>query len=150
MPRLIARAFSRRCLSSFARNVRVPSPENLKQLGFGTGVSMPVIGLHVIKMALWTLGVFSSLYAGYLKPGLRVTCSNLSPLINSVATILMFVFIDPQISVMTDDVIEGRISDGRFRRAITWLLGARLAGTVLAQIRLLPSAAVIMRIAEVI
>ena len=150
MPRLIARAFSRRGLSSFAANVRVPSPQTLKQLGFGTGVSMLVIGLNVIRMALWTLGVFASLYAGYLKPELRVTCSNLSSVINGVATILMFVFIDPQVSVMTDDVIEGRISDGRFRRAITSLLGARLAGTVLAQILLLPSAAVIMRIAEAI
>jgi Alternate to MurJ len=150
MPRLIARAFSRRGLSSFATNIRVPSPQNLKQLGSGTGVSMPVIGLNVIAMALWTLGVFASLYAGYLKPELRVTCSNLSSVINGVATILMFVFIDPQVSVMTDDVIEGRISDGRFRRAITSLLGARLAGTVLAQILLLPSAALIMRIAEAI
>ena len=79
-----------------------------------------------------------------------MTCSNLSSVINGVATILMFVFIDPQVSVMTDDVIEGRISDGRFRRAITSLLGARLAGTVLAQILLLPSAAVIMRIAKAI
>ena len=136
--------------SSFAANVRVPSPQNLKQIGSGTGVSIPVIGLNVIAMALWTLGVFASLYAGYLKPELRVTCSNLSSVINGVATILMFVFIDPQVSVMTDDVIEGRISDGRFRRAITSLPGARLAGTVLAQILLLPSAAVIMRIAEAI
>lgn len=79
-----------------------------------------------------------------------MTCSNLSSVVNGVATILMFVFIDPQVSVMTDDVIEGRISDGRFRRAITSLLGARLAGTVLAQILLLPSAALIMRIAEAI
>lgn len=150
MPRLIARAFSRGGLSSFATNVRIPSPQNLKQLRSGTGVSVPVIGLNVIAMALWTLGVFASLYAGYLKPELRVTCSNLSSVVNGVATILMFVFIDPQVSVMTDDVIEGRISDGRFRRAITSLLGARLAGTVLAQILLLPSAALIMRIAEAI
>ena len=106
--------------------------------------------LRVIAMALWTLGVFASLYAGYLKPELRVTCSNLSSVINGMATILMFVFIDPQVSVMTDDVIEGRTSDGRFRRAITSLLGARLAGTVLAQFLLLPSADIITRIAEVI
>jgi len=79
---------------------------------------MPIIGLNVVAMALWTLGVFASLYAGYLKPELRVTCSDLSSVINGIATILMFVFIDPQVSVITDDVIEGRISDGRFRRAI--------------------------------
>ena len=91
-------------------NVRVPSRRDLKQLGSGTGVWMPVIGLNVIAMALWALGGFASLYAGYLKPEPRVTCSNLSSVISGVATILMFVFIDPQVSVMTDDVIEGRIS----------------------------------------
>jgi hypothetical protein len=150
MPRLVMRVFSTRGFSTIASNTRVPLAANLKQLGGGTGVSVPIIGLNVIAMALWTLGVFASLYAGYLQPELRVTCSNLSSVINGMATILMFVFIDPQISVMTDDVIEGRISDGRFRRAITSLLGARLAGTVLAQLLLLPSAAIITRIAEAI
>jgi len=150
MPRLVMSIFSTRGVSTIARSTRIPSAANLKQLGGGTGVSMPIIGLNVLAMALWTLGVFASLYAGYLKPELRVTCSNLSSVINGMATILMFVFIDPQVSVMTDDVIEGRTSDGRFRRAITSLLGARLAGTVLAQFLLLPSAEIITRIAGVI
>ena len=148
MPRLILSAFSRRGLSTVASSARLPSSANLKQLGRGAAVSMPIIGLNVIAMALWTLGVFASLYAGYLKPELRVTCSTLSSVINGVATIMMFVFIDPQVSVMTDDVIEGRISDGRFRQAIASLLGARLGGTVLAQALFLPSAAIITRIAE--
>ena len=110
--------FNRRGLSTIAGSTCVPSMANLKQLRGGAGVSMPIIGLNVVAMALWTLGVFASLYAGYLKPELRVTCSDLSSVINGIATILMFVFIDPQVSVITDDVIEGRISDGRFRRAI--------------------------------
>jgi hypothetical protein len=42
-----------------------------------------------------TLGVFASLYAGYPKPELRVTCSSLSSVINGVATIMMFVFTIP-------------------------------------------------------
>lgn len=150
MPRLIARSLGRRGLSRFLTYMQVPSRQNLTQFRSGMGVSAPVIGLNVVAMALWTLGVFASLYAGYQKPELRVTCSNLSAVINGVATILMFVFVDPQVSVMTDDVIEGRLSDGRFRRAVTSLLGARLAGTVLAQILLLPSSALIVRIAEVI
>jgi hypothetical protein len=150
MPRLVMRLFSLRGLSTIASSACIPSASNLKQLGGGAGVSLQIIGLNVIAMALWTLGVFAALYAGCLKPELRVTCSTLSSVINGVATVLMFVFIDPQVSVMTDDVIEGRISDGRFRRAITSLLGARFAGTVLAQVLFLPSAAVITRIAELI
>ena len=101
-------------------------------------------------MSLWTLGVFASLYAGYLKPELRVTCSNLSSVVNGLATIIMFVFIDPQVSLMTDDVVEGRLSDGRFRRAVTSLIGARFVGTLLAQFLFVPSAFLITRIAEAI
>lgn len=41
---------------------------------------------------------------------------------------------------MTDDVVEGRLSEPRFRRAIVWLVGGRLAGTVLAQLLLVPAA----------
>jgi hypothetical protein len=150
MPRLVLSVFSARGLSAITASTRIPAMANLKQLGGGAGVSVPILGLNVVAMSLWTLGVFAALYAGYLKPDLRVTCSNLSSVINGVATILMFVFIDPQVSVMSDDVIEGRISDGCFRRAVTSLLGTRLAGTVLAQVLLVPSAAILTGIAEAI
>jgi len=99
-------------------------------------------------MALWTVGVFAALYAGMLKPELRVTCANLSSVINGVATILMFALIDPQLSVMTDDVAERRVGEGAFRRAVTALVGARVAGTVLAQLLLVPAAFAIAAIAQ--
>jgi Amj-like protein len=70
--------------------------------------------------------------------------------VNGVATILMVVFIDPQMSVMTDDVIEGKTSEPHFRRAIVWLVGSRLAGTVLAQLLLIPGAMLIVSVAEMV
>jgi|ERR1700733_412199 hypothetical protein len=79
-------------------------------------------------------GVFSSLYAGYLNPSLRVTSSTLSAVANGVATIMMFVFIDPQMSVMTDDVVEGKTTESHVRRVVLWLVGSRLAGMLLAQL----------------
>ena len=113
-------------------------------------MSWKVIALNIFAMALWTVGVFASLYAGFLKPELRVTCANLSSVINGFATIALTVIIDPQISVMTDDVIEGRVTDNRFRRAITTLIGARVLGTILAQAMLIPAALLIVRVAEAI
>lgn len=41
--------------------------------------------------------------------------------------------IDWHMSGMTDDVVEGKVSEGQFRKTIAWLVGSRLAGTVLAQ-----------------
>ena len=60
----------------------------------------------------------------------------------------MFIFIDPQLSVMTDDVVEGKLSELSFRRAIAWLTVSRFVGVLLAQILLLPSAALIVFVAE--
>jgi hypothetical protein len=59
---------------------------------------------------LLTVEVLASLYAGYRNPEDRVTASQLSAIINGLATILRFALIDPQRSVMTDDVIEGRVT----------------------------------------
>jgi len=62
----------------------------------------------------------------------------------------MFVFIDPQMSVMTDDVMEGKTSEPQFRRAVVWLVGSRLAGTLLAQLLLLPAAMLIVTVAKIV
>ncbi|MFM0291337.1 lipid II flippase Amj family protein [Paraburkholderia megapolitana] len=150
MPRLVLHAFSRGGLSWLRDGVSLPAAANVTQLPAGAGVSWKVVVLNVLAMALWTVGVFASLYAGFLKPELRVTCANLSAVVNGFATIVLTVVIDPQISVMTDDVIEGRVTENRFRRAITTLIGARFVGTLLAQAMLVPAALVIVRVAEAI
>ncbi len=69
-------------------------------------------------------------------------------MINGFATILLFALIDPQLSVMTDDVVEGRVSEPLFRRTIVWISLSRLAGTLLAQAVLLPAAIAIAWIAN--
>lgn len=150
VPRLLLHIFSRGGINYIRNGARLPSRHNVTQLASGAGVSRKVIGLNVIAMAIWTVGVFASLYAGYLKPDLRVTCANLSSVINGLATVVLAVVIDPQVSVMTDDVIEGRISENSFRRAITILAGARVLGTLCAQAVLVPAALTIVRVAELI
>ncbi|WP_027803849.1 lipid II flippase Amj family protein [Paraburkholderia dilworthii] len=150
LPRLLLHIFSRGGINYMRDGARIPSRQNISQLTSGAGVSGRVIALNVFAMAIWTVGVFASLYAGYLKPDLRVTCANLSSVINGFATVVLAVVIDPQVSVMTDDVIEGRISENSFRRAITTLAGARVLGTVCAQVVLVPAALLVVRVAELI
>ena len=60
----------------------------------------------------------------------------------------MFIVIDPQLSVMNDEVVEGKISEPCFRKAIVWLVGSRLVGTLLAQLLLVPAAYLIVYVAE--
>jgi len=109
-----------------------PSPKVLKGLVKDRGVGWGVLLANCLAQALITVGVVASLYAGYLNPEFRVTASQLSAVVNGFATILLFALIDPQLSVMTDDVVEGRVSEALFRRTIVWISLSRLAGTVLA------------------
>lgn len=63
---------------------------------------------------------------------------------------MMAIFIDPHMSGMTDDVIEGKVTEPQFRKAIVWLVGSRLTGTIVAQALLVPSAMLIAWVARVI
>jgi len=49
---------------------------------------------------------------------------------------------------LTDDVVEGRTSEAAFRRAVVWLAGTRIAGTLLAQLIFVPAAVMIAAIAR--
>lgn len=148
IPRLIYHIYSKGGLSQFRDYVRVPDPENITQLRVGQGISVRVVIMNVLAVALWTVATFSSLYAGYLNPEVRVTASQLAAIINGIATIILFVFLDPQMSIMTDDLMDGRVSESSFRQAIVWLVGSRFVGTVLAQALLLPAATLISFIAQ--
>jgi hypothetical protein len=146
--RLLLLALSRGGLAYLKESVSLPVPAHVTSLHLGRALSLRIVALNIAVVALWTVGVFASLYAGYLHPRFRMTASQLSSLVNGVATILMFVLIDPQLSVMTDDVVDGKLSEPCFRRAIVWLVGSRCAGTLVAQVFLVPAAALIGYVAE--
>ncbi len=148
IPRLLFRVCSQGGLCRLHEAASVPARANLTTLGFPRSLSAGTMLLNVVAVSLWTVGVFAPLYAAVLNPELRVTASSLSSIVNGVATILMFVVIDPQLSVMTDDVIEGRGDEASFRRTIIWLVGSRCAGTLLAQALLIPTASVIVLVAK--
>lgn len=143
VPKLILHGFFKGGLSYIKDVASVPAAKNMSSMRAGHGVSARITLLNVAATALWTVGVFASLYAGVLDPSVRVTSSTLSSIINGGATIMMAIFIDPHMSGMTDDVIEGKVTEPQFRRAVVWLVGSRLAGTVLAQALLVPSAMLI-------
>ncbi|CCA90577.1 MULTISPECIES: lipid II flippase Amj family protein [unclassified Novosphingobium] len=145
--RMLLRAASPAGLRSIRTSVRAPRLEHLRELARPRGVGWGVLLANCLAQALITVGVLASLYAGYLNPQYRVTASQLSAVINGFATILLFALIDPQLSVMTDDVVEGRVSDPLFRRTIVWISFSRLAGTVLAQAFFVPAAHLVAWIA---
>jgi hypothetical protein len=145
--RLILRFATPSGLRTVREEVSLPKRGNIRALRKPLGVSWTVLAGNALAQALLTVGVVASLYAGYLAPEFRVTASQLSAVINGFATILLFALIDPQLSVMTDDVVEGRIDEPLFRRTIVWISMSRLVGTLVAQAFFVPSAVLVAWIA---
>jgi len=148
--KLLIIGFSPKGIKAILNSIAVPSFSNFKELAKPSGVSCGVLISNVLAQALLTVGVLASIYAGYLNPEYRVTASQLSAVVNGFATILLFTFIDPQLSQLTDDVIHGQESHSLFRRTIIWISICRFLGTILAQILFLPSAHFIAFIANYI
>jgi hypothetical protein len=63
---------------------------------------------------------------------------------------LMSIFIDPSLSVMTDDVIEGKCSEEDFRACVVGMVGSKMAGAFMAIFLLLPASYAIVFIARII
>jgi hypothetical protein len=150
VPKVIYHSFSKAGITHFKDSVVIPGTKNLTQISLLEDFPWKVFIMNVIAVAIVTIGVLSSLYAGYLNPDLRTTSSTLSSVINGLATILMFVFIDPYLSVMTDDVVLGKCKESRFRRYIVYMVIARVVGTLIAQILFLPSARLIAGISGIL
>lgn len=137
-------------LRTLRESVTIPSVASLRSYTRPAEVSWGILGANCLAQAILVVGVLASIYAGYLVPEYRVTASQLSALINGFATILLFLVIDPQLSVLTDDVVDGQVSEPAFRRAILWISGSRLAGTLLAQALFVPAAIAIAWAADII
>jgi Alternate to MurJ len=150
MPRLFSRTLSASGRHQVRQNFKLPAWGNLSQLTSARAISPGLLLANMLSVALWTVAVFAALYAGFLHPHLRNTAGQLSTVINGTATFLMFLLIDPSLSVMTDDVAGGKTSQAHFRKSVVWLAASRFAGTLLAQLLLLPAAILIAFVAKYI
>ncbi|AVD54881.1 lipid II flippase Amj family protein [Heyndrickxia coagulans] len=149
IPKLVLHSFSKAGLHYMKDCVAVPVKENILQLNFRK-LPVKIIIYNLVTVALLTVGSLAPIYAGSLEPDLRATCITLSSIINGVATILMSIFIDPQLSIMTDDVIDGKCSEEDFRKVVVAMVGSKTLGTFASLFLLIPSAYAIVFVAKMI
>jgi lysylphosphatidylglycerol synthetase-like protein (DUF2156 family) len=147
LPRLLRFGLPLLRLSHVRSALRFPSTANLTGLRNVRELPLGVGALYTFATALLTVGLFSSLYAGYYNPQYRMTANNMSLLINGAATVIVLLFTDPFLGVITDDAIAGTMSQEVFRRNITVFVIAQIVGTVVAQILLIPAARLIAWVA---
>lgn len=149
IPKLILHSFTKTGITQLRREISIPNRKNLS-INSTTKFPLKIFIFNIIAVAILSVGVLSSLYAGFITPELRTTASSLSAIVNGFATILMFVIIDPYLSILTDEVVEGKFAESEFRRTIRFMVFARLIGTVLAQFLLVPFAHFIAFVANLI
>lgn len=149
IPRLVAGGLARFSLRGLREVTSLPATRNMTHLSLRNAPKSIII-YNLFASGLITVGVFASLYAGYLNPELRVTANSLSSVINGLSTILLFVFIDPYLSILTDDVVSGKATESYFRNCVVMFILSRLGGTLLAQLMFLPAANIIVGVAKLL
>jgi hypothetical protein len=147
--KLILHSFSKSGIKYIKECVSVPVKENVTRLNMRK-LPKKIILFNTITVALLTVGSLAPIYAGSIDSDLRATCITLASVVNGLAQILMSVFIDPQLSIMTDDVIEGKCIEEDFRACVIGMVGSKTIGTFAALLLLVPFSYVIVFIARII
>lgn len=147
--KIIYHGFSKAGIKQFGTCLTIPKTEHLKQFDIKE-LPFGVMLMNIIAVAIFTVGVIAPIYAGFIEPDLRATCITLSGVINGIATILLYIFVDPYLSVRTDDVLEGTLKEAEFRRLVIGMVGSKVTGAALAIPLLVPAAKIIVLIASVV
>jgi hypothetical protein len=148
IPKLLLHSFTKSGIRQLRESIALPKSQNFMISKWPKGLTL-ALAINVLGTAFWTIGVLSPYYASYLVPEMRLTASSLSSIINGVSTLLMFIIVDPFLSLLTDDAIDSNISDSIYRKSIVLFAGSRLLGTVVAQLFLIPSAQLIATVARI-
>jgi hypothetical protein len=138
IPKLIIHSFSKAGISYIRESIAIPVKNNLSNINYKK-LPLKIIIFNIIAVSLITVGSLAPIYAGNIAPDLRATCITLSSIINGVATVLISIFIDPWLSIMTDEVIEGKCSEEEFRACVVAMVGSKSKGTFASLFLLIPS-----------
>ncbi len=150
LPRLLLHSFTKSGVKQVRDNFRIPAKGNVHHFRNLKQAPVKLIVLNGLIVGVLTVGSFAALYAALLNPDSRLTISTLVPIITGVAAIILVTCIDPFLSLLTDDCLEGKVSQGFFHKCVVLMVASRFAGTLLAQLLLIPAAHVIVTISRII
>lgn len=145
--KIIMHSFSKSGLRHIRSCVAIPEKSTLEKIKKNK-LPLRIFILNTLTVALLTAGVFSPIYAITIAPEVRATCVQLSSVVNSLATIILAIFIDPYLSILTDEVVEGKYNEIDFRGCVIGMVGSKVLGTGLSILILIPGAYAIAFIAK--
>lgn len=139
VPSLFKRLFSFQYIKRGITHFSLPRFSYLKDTKI-RDIPVRLFLINMIITAIYTIGVLSALYAALLTPERATTAIMASGLINGMATILLVIFVDPKVSVIADDVVNGKGNYQTLKNMSLMMVTSRLLGTLLAQVFFIPGA----------
>lgn len=143
IPSIIFQAFSAANVKRIARSVKRPKKSMISGLRH-RNIPKRIVVSSILITGIYTIGVLAANYSAYLVPSrYAIAASNSSGMINSMATILLTLFIDPKAAVITDEAYRGKREYGDVKALVVMLIGSKLLGTLLGQLLIVPGAKLI-------
>ncbi|WP_238882405.1 lipid II flippase family protein [Clostridium sp. YIM B02551] len=147
--KIVLHGFSKAGVRHIKNSIAIPVKESVTSIEFKK-LPKKLLLTNAIIVAISTAGALSPIYAGMLAPSYGRTCLALAGIINGIATLLLTMFTDPHLSIMTDDVIDGRKSPEEFRTCVIGMVGSKAIGTLMSVTLLVPAAYIIVFVAGII
>jgi hypothetical protein len=139
LPRVMLFFFHPRNLMSTMKGFRLPTLASFKGISL-SGIPKTFLILNVIVVSIYAIGVLSSLQAGAEIPSYRTTATQLSGIVNGIATILLALLVDPVCAHITDQAVRGRRKESDVRTMVVYIIMGRVLGTlILSQLLFLPA-----------
>lgn len=139
IPRLFLEAIKLKNIKKIILAFRLPSRNAFRNLKL-KNMSPLFLWLNFFMVSIYAIGVLSSLYAGAQVPEFRTTASQLSGIVNGMATILLALMVDPTCAFITDQAVRGKRDENDVRAMVFYIILGRIAGTlILAQLLFWPA-----------
>jgi hypothetical protein len=148
MPRLLMKFFRLGSWKILIKSITLPSKNNITQFKRFNDIPLKLVGVSVLIQAFSTVSVLSCLYAGAIQPDLRATLMSMSGVSNSISVILHVILLGPGVAIIHDEVRNNTYSESYHRRFFVFMITARLIGTLLSQLLILPIATILIYIAK--
>ncbi|MBI5700925.1 lipid II flippase Amj family protein [Candidatus Saganbacteria bacterium] len=140
VPRLIVLSFHPKNMLGFIKIFKLPKKSSFQNISL-KNIPKTFLVLNVLMVSIYAIGVLSSMLAGAMVPEYRVTATQLSAIVNGMATILLTLMVDPTAALITDQAVRGKRPESDVRSMVFYIIGGRILGTLLiSQLLLLPAA----------
>jgi len=139
LPRTILAGLYPKNLLKMIKGFRLPALQSLKGLSLA-GIPKTFLVLNMFVVAIYSIGVLSSLCAGAFVPSYRTTATQLSGIVNGIATLFLALMVDPVCAHITDQAVRGKRKEQDVKTMIFYIIMGRVLGTlILSQLFFMPA-----------